>query len=240
MDTGEATVDQSGLDLLRQALRSINHEARNSLQCIENSLALLEDELPEDTPATRDVEKIAHATQSIHRLFERIQSYVVPLHLTHAMVPMESIWREPWAELQTLHAPRKLELVSPINGNRPLEVDRDHMRRAFHELFEALLARSLAPAEIRMEISDDGELIVIRLSMADQDQVETQWVPVLFQGPFDFGFGVANALRILTAHGGGLKAFRSDLKKNRFRYDVMLPRNRESRINGFEPAREQL
>ncbi len=227
------TTGEVSMELLGQVMTSLNHEARNSLQCIENALALIGDELAEGDPCAGDVQRIGRATQSIQMLLERVRDYLAPLALERSEVPLGVFWMEPWAEIQVTHSMPQLHVRQSADyvAQRIVSVDRRQMQRAFLGMFGALFAKKSGPVEVELTATETRDGVVVTMCLASNRRGTLQdgavhvarWDEICLDNPFEFSLSVANAARILAGHGARLQIFRNGNQPSQFRYDITLP-----------------
>ncbi len=199
------------LAAIGQAVSTIAHESRNSLQRMEAAVHQLKKH-PHDVDRVQgSIAKLAAGTEELHRLHETVLEFVRPRVLQPLRVDARDVVRAAWREALTQPDVPHTELLEmQLADDTSCEIDAFAVRQVFRNIFENSLAACPDGPEIKAlyeeaEISGSPALrIVIRdrgPGLADEHK-SMVFVPFFTTKPRGLGLGLTIARQIVEAHGG--------------------------------------
>ena len=208
-------LESERLAAIGQMASGLAHESRNALQQIGACAEMLTMEL-EGMPAALDlVSGVQEAEDRLHRLFDDVRAYAVPVRLNRFTSNVAEVWRKAWAQVSARHPTRRLELTEHVGCHSvELSVDPASMEQAFINIFEN--AVDAAPDPLRMEIHCDetspaGSRKMLRIVLCDNgpgitaEQHQKMLLPFYTTKTQGTGLGLPIVKRVLEAHDGWLE-----------------------------------
>ena len=209
-------LESERLAAIGQMASGLAHESRNALQQIGACAEMLSIELADQPEAADLVVGIHDAEERLHRLFEDVRAYAVPLRLNRRPVGLETLWRRAWEQLAGTGAAkdRPRELVEKLDDS-PLEVRADAaaLEQAFSNVMQNALDASKGPVVVTISTTAAmlGGKPAVRVSIRDNgpgfpveryDNVLDPFFTTKTQGT---GLGMSIVARIIASHGGRLE-----------------------------------
>jgi two-component system, LuxR family, sensor kinase FixL len=187
------------------------HESRNALQRSQACLDMLALKVRDLPDALNLIARLQQAQDDLHRLFEDVRYYAAPIKLERREVDLSAVWRETWANLDTVRRGRPATLRECLGcADLRCEVDPFRLGQVFQNIFDNALSACTAPAAIviachagrldgqpavRITIRDNGPGI----GPEDRRKVFDPFFTTKTKGT---GLGMAIVKRIVDAHGG--------------------------------------
>ena len=227
----ERVLQNERLAAIGEAMTGLVHESRNALQRSRACLEMLAVEIADRPSALNLVERIQHAQDDLHQLFEEVREYAAPIQLQLKKCNVADIWRQAWQDLSSLHEKKKLGLQQTTHGmNLETTVDPFALRHALRNILENAIHAApknsqveiaCSPASIngqdglQITISDQGPGIPVEL----RSRVLEPFFTTKAKGT---GLGLAIAQRIAQSHGGELSVL--DSRRPGAQILICLPR----------------
>lgn len=207
----QQVVQSERLAAIGQMITGLAHESRNAFQRSQAALEMLNIECGDRPSAQHWIERIQRAQDHLHRLYEEVRGYAVPIHLELRDIEPVEILRETWRNLELIWHPKRIELDFESNGKGyKMHADSHALERIFRNLLENAIAASDTDSEIRVELSD--ALIThrpaIQISVSDSgpglSEVarERAFEPFFTTKTQGTGLGLPITRRLVEAHGG--------------------------------------
>ncbi len=207
----EQVVQSERLAAIGQMITGLAHESRNAFQRSQAALELLNIECDDRPSARHWIERIQRAQDHLHRLYEEVRSYAVPIRLDRRDLDPIEVLFETWRNLEITWHPKRLKLnFDGNNTNIILHADSHALERIFRNLLENAIAASEPGSEISVEfrvaslakcpvaefvITDSGS----GLSDAARERAFEPFFTTKTQGT---GLGLPITRRLVEAHGG--------------------------------------
>ena len=148
----ERALQNERLAAIGETMTGLVHESRNALQRARACLEMLAVEIADRPGALNLVERIQHAQNDLHQLFEEVREYAAPIQLQLQKCNLADIWRQAWQDLSGLLEEKKLRLVESTHGlGLECSVDPFTLRHAFRNILENAIQAS--PPGSRVEIA---------------------------------------------------------------------------------------
>lgn len=202
------------LAAIGETMAGLVHESRNMLQRCRACLEMLEVDVADRPAALNLVERIRHAQDDLHQLFEEVREYAAPLKLDCRDCEIAPVWQKAWNELTALEPEKKIRLVEVVQPEHlHASIDRFTLGQVFRNVFENAIQASppagqvkvccqLVPvdgrSDVQILIGDQGPGIPPQ----DREQVLEPFFTTKIKGT---GLGLAIARRIIESHGGRIE-----------------------------------
>ncbi|MBI5760633.1 MAG: PAS domain S-box protein [Planctomycetales bacterium] len=211
----ERMLQSERLAAIGQMVTGLAHESRNALQRSKACLDLLTVELEGNVDALELVSRIHRAQDHLHRLYEEVRGYAVPIALRRATLDLRKLWRDTWADLAVARQDKFVRLVEGENQpDLDCSVDRHALEQVFRNILENAIHACPEPGEItvncaavtldhrpawQLAFRDNGP----GLTAEQQTRIFEPFFTTKTQGT---GLGMAITRRIVEAHGGQISA----------------------------------
>jgi PAS domain S-box-containing protein len=207
----QRALEAERLAAVGEVMNGLIHEGRNALQRGRACLEMLAIEVEGQTAAIGLIDRVQRAHDQLHRLYERVRDYAMPLKLDRELHQLDQILLDAWEGLSANHQGRDAHFHHE-KGDLPLRsyVDRAKLLHVFHVILDNSLSATNGPVEIRAIWSQtlaDGHP-AFRVAINDDGPgVSSSARQKMFQ-PFNttkthgLGLGMAIAKRIVEAHDG--------------------------------------
>jgi two-component system sensor kinase FixL len=222
------------LAAIGQMVTGLAHESRNALQRSQAGLESLADELRDRPEALEIVQRVQRAQIHLHHLYEEVRGYAAPIVLHREMRPVDELWKDTWANLQTEHRAKSLRLAEHIScGNLLCFVDAIAMEQVFRNILENAIHVSKSNDELLVQC-DESSLrgqSALKIRIRDPgpglnaEQAARIFEPFFTTKTKGTGLGMAIVKRIVEAHGG--QVYVAPNVSPGAEIVIELPRNRE-------------
>jgi len=169
----------------------------------------------EDQPKALDlVSGVQDAEERLHRLFEDVRVYAVPLRLTRRSVNLAASWRKAWQQVMARNPGREIALVEDCEGlELEMSVDPSFMEQAFANVLQNCFDATPDPGRITVKCRETTwhHKAAVRVSLRDNgpgfsaEQYESVLLPFYTTKTQGTGLGLPIVARIVDAHGGLLE-----------------------------------
>ncbi len=219
------------LSAIGEMMSAIAHESRNALQRMQAGIDMLSLDLPENSEAKENLDRIDRARADLQHLFEELRSYAAPINLQVSNHMLSTVWRQAWSNLEATRGDRDAELREDLGGmDLTCPIDAFRVEQVFRNLMENSLAACSDPVciEISCTESELEGAPAVRLSVRDNgpgfsDQQKKQIFEAFFTTKAEgTGLGLAISQRIIDAHGGTIRA--EDCDDGGVEFVITLPR----------------
>lgn len=217
------------LAAIGQMASGLAHESRNALQQIGACAEMLTIEL-ENQPDVLDlVQGVQDAEDRLHRLFEDVRIYAVPLRLNLRKADISEAWRNAWAKTLSAHKGRNATLNDECVAARvACAVDVGTLEQAFANIFDNCFDACPDPLIVRITCNSAmlDERTAVRIDIHDNgpgltaEQFRRVLEPFYTTKTQGTGLGMPIVRRIIQAHGGQFEPIASDKGA---RFAITLP-----------------
>lgn len=214
LDSAQAQLLQSAkLAAVGELAASVAHEINNPLYAARNSLYLLEQDLPPDTPMRQFMEIAQSELGRIARIITRMRDFYRPNRAELSEVDVNSLLRDTIEFVQMYLRHSKIAVMCRLTHDLPaLTAHSDQLRQVFLNLVlnacdampdggELRLTTELLPATAK-------QLAAIIIRIADtgtgiaEEHMTHVFEPFYTTKPQGTGLGLAISAHIVTQHGG--------------------------------------
>jgi signal transduction histidine kinase len=200
------------LATIGQAVASVAHESRNSLQIIQARVELMELDLANAPEQLQDLRVIKSAAHSLWRTFEELREFAAPMVLEKTSCQLRDLIQRAWKSLERLPESRLATLECDV-ADTEVSVDSFRLEQVFRNLFENALAACKAAAniEVSCSIAKLAEQNMLRVLVRDNgpgfshEQKEKAFEPFFTTKSKGTGLGLAICNRIMEQHQGWLE-----------------------------------
>lgn len=199
------------LAAIGQLVAGLAHESRNALQRSQACLGLLELRMQDRPDALDLLSRLQKAQDDLHRLYESVREYAVPIQLELRLCDLAQIWQEAWADLASLRNGKEARLREDTRGlDLRCVADPFQLKQVFCNLLDNALGAGGHSVEIAIGCSPaqiEGKP-AIRVAVRDNgpgfhgERKEKVFEPFFTTKPRGTGLGLAICKRIVEAHGG--------------------------------------
>ncbi len=213
----ERLLQSQRLAAIGETVTGLAHESRNALQRSQAGIERLVRRLKDDEEALEILHQIQKAQDDLHRIYEEVREYAIPIGLDRERCDLAAIVLEAWEDLRPMRQGRRCTLRQEA-GELDLHciVDRSHFLRVIRNILEnSLVATQEAgePLEIQVRyrgtrMNDDPALSMALLdngpglSPEARERIFDAFYTTRTRGT---GLGMAIAKRIVEAHGGEIR-----------------------------------
>jgi PAS domain S-box-containing protein len=201
------------LAAIGEMVAGLTHESRNALHRSQVCLEMLGWEV-EDRPEARNlIGRLQAAQDDLYRLFDDVRTYAAPIPLEIRACDLAGVWREAWAQLESLRPGREDVLREETNGlDLHCAADPFRLGQVFRNILDNALSVSTDPARIVIRC-DPAELEAqpaLRVAVRDHgpglspEQRQRIFEPFFTTKIRGTGLGMAITRRIIEAHGGNI------------------------------------
>jgi PAS domain S-box-containing protein len=207
----DRTLQAERLAAIGQMVTGLAHESGNALARSQACLEMLELEVQDRPEALQLLGRVQRAQNHLQQLYEEVRNYAAPLKLDRNRWPLDSIWRQAWANLAGSRQGRVAEMHEDTSGlDLRCSIDPFRLEQVFRNIFENSLAACRDPVVIGIEakvsrLDDRPALTVVVRDNGpglDPDQRQRIFEPFYTTKTKGTGLGMAIAKRIIEAHGG--------------------------------------
>jgi PAS domain S-box-containing protein len=204
-------VQSERLAAIGEAMASLAHESRNSLQRSQVCLEMLSDRLGGNPDDIELINVIQRSLDDVHRLYEEVRQFAAPIRIEPVPKNIRALVHDVWSQLAESRRNRKVQLVEQIACDELCcEIDPFWIGRVFRNMFENSLAACDDPAEITIEYRDDSSQGIPALRLAVRDNgpgMNSEQMSRVFDSFYTTktkgtGLGMAIARRVMEAHHG--------------------------------------
>lgn len=230
-------VQAERLTAMGQMVSAIAHESRNALQRIQVGVDMLRYEIPEDSEAREDLDRISRAKADLEHLHDELRSFAGPIPLNSSEGNLAEVWRQAWNNLQVARPGRNATLIEEVKDvDLHCDFDPFRMEQVFRNLFENSLAACQDPVQVTVvgqnHTIDGKPCVSLRvrdngpgLSDEIRDRIFEAFHTTKAKGT---GLGMAIAKRLVEAHQGIIKVGDPDSGgaiSEGAEFVIQLPRN---------------
>jgi len=219
------------LAAIGQMVTGLAHESRNALQRAQACLDMLSLDLNDQKEQLDLARRAATALQDLHRLYEEVRSYAAPIHLEFRECDLATIWRKEWENLSAARKGKSIELVDTADAKQTTcEVDVHRIEQVMRNVLENAIYACGTEGRITVccQNAKCGTEPAAMITINDNGIGMTAEVAEKICEPFfttkqkGTGLGMAIVHRIVTSHGGSIKA--SPLKQGGSQILLLIPR----------------
>jgi signal transduction histidine kinase len=210
-DAQKRALQAERLAAIGEMVAGLAHESKNALNRCQVCMEMLYFELEDRPDAVKLLGRLQKAQDDVYRLFEDVRNYAAPVTLQLRRCNLAVVWREAWAQLETLRKGRVAALEECL-GDVCLECSADPFRleQVFLNILDNALAASPDPVEItiRCERATLDGVSAVRIVVRDRgcglglEERQRIFEPFYTTKTKGTGLGMAISKRIIEAHGG--------------------------------------
>ncbi len=187
---------------------TVAHEIRNPLGGIRGFASFLAQDIPEDDPKRRWVDKILTGTASLERIVTELLEYTRPVELSLRPARCTDIVANALAYLEYDSA--RIEITQHIPESLHVLADPGMMRQVFLNILLNAVQSISGPGSVTVAARDCGNQV--ELAVRDTgcgmrpEHLEKIWSPFFTTKEKGAGLGMAICQKIVTGHAGSLDA----------------------------------
>jgi len=187
---------------------TVAHEIRNPLGGIRGFAAFLSQDIPEDDPRRRLVDKIEVGAKSLDKVVNGLLEYTRPVELN--LKPMGAASLVDAALGFVTRDPERVSVVNSISPELRVLADPDNVRQVFLNIL--LNAVQSMDGAGRIDIGAEAESGDVTLSFRDtgpgipEEELARVFSPFFTTKEKGTGLGLAVCAKIIEGHGGQLRA----------------------------------
>ncbi|MGD9722940.1 MAG: ATP-binding protein [Pirellulales bacterium] len=215
----ERALQSERLAAIGQMMTGLAHESRNALQRSQACLEMLALEIEDRPAAVELVDRVQRAQKDLNTLYEEVRQYAAPIRLDREPTNLGHLWRETWSHLAAQHQPKNLRLCEEVGQvDLVCKIDRFAIGQVWRNILENAIQVSGERAVVTVRCAEttiDGAPAV-QISFADEgpgmsaDQRSRVFEPFFTTKTKGTGLGMAIAERIVSSHGGTIRAAERD------------------------------
>jgi two-component system, LuxR family, sensor kinase FixL len=199
------------LAAIGQMAAGLAHESRNALQQIGACAEMLAMELQHLPEALDLVVGVQEAEARLHRMFEDVRAFAIPLHLERRKCDLADLWRSAWAMLVASNPKRQLRIAENITAHSGhSSVAAIYLEQVFLKILENSLDACADPVEVEVCCwpTELGNRPAVGVSLRDSgtgfapEALEKVFEPFYSTKTQGTGLGLPIVRRIIEAHGG--------------------------------------
>jgi len=207
-------LESERLAAIGQMASGLAHESRNALQQIGACAEMLAMELENQPKALDLVAGVQEAEDRLHRLFDDVRAYAVPLRLDRHSANVAPVWRKAWQQAVAQHPERESQLVEDVGCmSADTLIDSPIIEQVFRNLFDNAFDAGAGPLHVKVQCSEtllDGRR-AYSITLRDngpglsQEQYQKALLPFYTTKTQGTGLGLPIVKRLLEAHGGRIE-----------------------------------
>src|SRR5690606_10905533 len=143
------------LAAIGQMMTGLSHESRNALQRSLACVEMLEKRVRDQAVLQRLVGEMRKAQEDLLQVYDNVQDYARPLHLSPVPMDVAEVWREAWDKLMSRRG-RDAALIEEVDGaGLECPVDPQQLEQVFRNLFDNAMGAVSDPVRIRIACASE-------------------------------------------------------------------------------------
>ncbi|HPO12486.1 MAG TPA: ATP-binding protein [Candidatus Hydrogenedentes bacterium] len=187
---------------------TVAHEIRNPLGGIRGFAAFLAQDIPQEDPRRRLVDKINEGVKSLDRVVTELLEFTRPVELNLTRCACVDIVRDALGYLE--YEPARISIRMDLDAGLRIRGDAEKLRQVLLNVLLNAVQSIEAKGEIHLRAEADDTYVA--LSVRDtgcgmtEEQLKSIFSPFYTTKEKGTGLGLALCLKIIEGHGGDIKA----------------------------------